>query len=60
MCLDRRRPSSSAAFDPDRHRPELSGLVHRWIRGTDLMALLVILREMLESAGSIEGFFAER
>jgi len=46
-------------FEADRHREELRGLVHRWIRGADLMALLVILRHMLETAGSIEGFFAD-
>ncbi len=46
-------------FDPARERPRFEHLVHRWTRGVDLMALLWVLRHMLERAGSIEGFFAE-
>ena len=34
-------------------------MVHRWTRGADIVALLWILRQMLEQSGSIEGFFAE-
>ena len=34
-------------------------MVHRWTRGVDLVALLWILRQMLERAGSIEAFFAD-
>ena len=34
-------------------------MVHRWIRGEDLVALLWILRQMLERSGSIERFFLE-
>jgi uncharacterized protein (TIGR02757 family) len=34
-------------------------MVHRWIRGADIIALLWILRQMLEASGSIEAFFAE-
>ena len=37
----------------------MRGLVHRWIRGDDLVALLWILRQMLEQSGSIERFFLE-
>ena len=33
--------------------------VHRWTRGQDIAALLDILRRMLDTAGSIEGFFLE-
>jgi uncharacterized protein (TIGR02757 family) len=44
-------------FDPDRERARLEPLVHRWISGRDLMALLIILRRMLDEAGSIEAFF---
>jgi uncharacterized protein (TIGR02757 family) len=33
--------------------------VHRWIRGDDLVALLWILRQMLERSGSLEQFFLE-
>lgn len=45
------------AFDPATGRRRLAPLVHRWIRGRDLAALLVILRRMLEESGSIEQFF---
>ncbi len=54
-------PSPAAfvrTFDPARHGAALAPLVHRWIRGQDLSALLIILREMFATAGSIEGFFA--
>ena len=34
-------------------------MVHRWTRGVDLVALLWILRQMLEQDGSVEAFFAE-
>jgi uncharacterized protein (TIGR02757 family) len=44
-------------FDAARDRGPLEPLVHRWIRGRDLVALLVILQRMLREAGSIEGFF---
>ena len=33
-------------------------MVHRWTRGADLVALLWILRQMLDAAGSLEAFFA--
>lgn len=45
-------------FDPTAPHPELRALVHRWTRGVDLVALLWLLRQMLEAAGSIEAFFA--
>jgi len=44
-------------FDPAAQGPALAHLVHRWIRGRDLVALLVILQRMLREDGSIEGFF---
>ena len=44
-------------FEPRRERPRLAPLVHRWIRGRDLVALLLILQRMLRDAGSIEAFF---
>ena len=34
-------------------------MVHRWIRGVDVAALLWILRQMIERSGSIERFFLE-
>jgi uncharacterized protein (TIGR02757 family) len=46
-------------FDPDRERPRLEPLVHRWISGRDLLALLIVLRRMLTEAGSIEAFFLQ-
>jgi uncharacterized protein (TIGR02757 family) len=33
-------------------------MVHRWIRGVDIVALLWVLRQMIDQAGSIERFFA--
>ncbi len=44
-------------FDPVRERPRFDGLVHRWVRERDLVALVWVLRQMLDAAGSIEGFF---
>ena len=55
-------PSPAAfvrGFDPGAPHPELRAMVHRWIRGTDLAALLWILRQILESSGSLELFFVE-
>jgi uncharacterized protein (TIGR02757 family) len=46
-------------FDPARERERLAPLVHRWIRGRDLMALLLILQRMLRESGSIEAFFLD-
>ena len=51
------RPRSSATFDAARDRGPLEPLVHRWIRGRDLVALLLILQRMLREAGSVEAFF---
>jgi uncharacterized protein (TIGR02757 family) len=45
-------------FDPRAPHPELRAMVHRWIRGADIVALLWILRQMIEASGSIEAFFA--
>ena len=45
-------------FDPSREKHAFAGLVHRWTRGPDLVALLWILRQMIDRSGSIEGFFA--
>jgi uncharacterized protein (TIGR02757 family) len=46
-------------FNPDRERSRLAPLVHRWISGRDLIALLIVLRRMLTEAGSIESFFLQ-
>jgi uncharacterized protein (TIGR02757 family) len=45
------------AFDPGIHRARIDPLVHRWIRGRDLVALLLVLQRMLSESGSIERFF---
>jgi uncharacterized protein (TIGR02757 family) len=44
-------------FDAARDRAPLEPLVHRWIRGRDLVALLLTLQRMLRESGSIEAFF---
>ena len=53
--------SSPAAFvhrfDPDAAPRAMRTMVHRWIRGDDLIALLWMVRQMLDRSGSIEGFF---
>jgi len=46
-------------FDPHRERPRFSRFVHRWTRGVDLVALLWILRQMIDRHGTIERFFAD-
>lgn len=46
-------------FRPVRDSARIEPLVHRWIRGRDLVALLIILQRMLKESGSIEDFFAE-
>ena len=46
-------------FDPVRDSARIEPLVHRWIRGRDLVGLLLILQRMLRESGSIEGFFVE-
>lgn len=46
-------------LEPERERRRLAPLVHRWIRGRDLLALLLILQRMLRESGSIESFFLQ-
>ena len=46
-------------FEPVRDSGRIEPLVHRWIRGRDLVALLVILQRMLRTAGSLEEFFLQ-
>jgi uncharacterized protein (TIGR02757 family) len=46
------------SFEPGREKHRFEPLVHRWIRGRDLLALMIILRRMLREHGSIEAFFA--
>jgi len=44
-------------FSPARHRRAIDPIVHRWIRGADLVALVMVLKRMLDEHGSIEAFF---
>jgi uncharacterized protein (TIGR02757 family) len=46
-------------FEPDGPHPELRAMVHRWTRGPDFVALLWILRQILDRSGSVESFFLE-
>ena len=46
-------------FDPRRDARAFAGLGHRWTRAADLVALLWVIKQMIDRAGSIEGFFAE-
>ena len=55
-------PSPAAfvrAFEPARDRALFDGFVHRWVRDRDIVALLWVLRQMLERGGSLESFFLE-
>ncbi len=60
--LERMGPSPAAwlrRFDPRVDAALFATLVHRWTRGVDIVALLWVLRQMLDRSGSIEGFFVE-
>ena len=46
-------------FDGGRDGRAFAPIVHRWIRGADIAALVGILRQMVDRSGSIEGFFAD-
>jgi uncharacterized protein (TIGR02757 family) len=46
-------------FDPRRDAAAFDGLVHRWTRERDLIALVWVIRQMLDRSGTIEGFFLE-
>jgi uncharacterized protein (TIGR02757 family) len=46
-------------FEPRRDAAAFTGLVHRWTRERDLIALLWVIRQMLDRSGTIEGFFLE-
>jgi uncharacterized protein (TIGR02757 family) len=47
------------AFDPHRDAGPFLPFVHRWVRGRDIVALVVVLRRMLDTAGSLEQFFID-
>ena len=44
-------------FDPARDSASFAHIVHRWTRGRDIAALVWLLHQMLQQAGSIEAFF---
>jgi uncharacterized protein (TIGR02757 family) len=44
-------------FEPRRDAPAFAGIVHRWTREADIVAMLWLLRQMIDRAGSVEGFF---
>jgi uncharacterized protein (TIGR02757 family) len=46
-------------FDARRDGPAFAGIVHRWTREADIVAMLWLLRQMVDRAGSVEGFFLE-
>lgn len=45
-------------FDPTRDGAALRSFVHRWTKGEDVVALLWVLRALIESHGSLERAFA--
>jgi uncharacterized protein (TIGR02757 family) len=55
-------PSPAAfarSFEPRAGGRAFSSFIHRWTRGSDIVALIWVVRQMLDRAGSIEGFFVE-
>lgn len=46
-------------FEPSKEKSAFSNLVHRWTAGPDLVALLWLLRQILDRSGSIEEFFLD-
>jgi uncharacterized protein (TIGR02757 family) len=46
-------------FDVRRDAPAFDGIVHRWTRERDIVALLWLLRQMVDRAGSVEAFFLD-
>jgi uncharacterized protein (TIGR02757 family) len=46
-------------FDPRVGGGAFSSFVHRWTRGPDIAALIWVVRQILDRAGSIEGFFVQ-
>jgi uncharacterized protein (TIGR02757 family) len=46
-------------IDPRRDSPAFAGIVHRWTREADIVALLWLLRQMVDRSGSVEGFFLD-
>jgi len=45
-------------FEPRRDAGAFDGIVHRWTRERDIIALVWVMHQMIAGAGSIEAFFA--
>jgi uncharacterized protein (TIGR02757 family) len=45
-------------FEPRRDAGAFDGIVHRWTRDRDIVALVWVMHQMIAGAGSIEAFFA--
>jgi uncharacterized protein (TIGR02757 family) len=55
-------PSPAAyvrGFNPVRDARAFSAIVHRWTRGPDIATLVWLMRQMIDGAGSLEGFFLD-
>jgi uncharacterized protein (TIGR02757 family) len=46
-------------FDARRDGAAFAGIVHRWTREADIVAMLWLLRQMIDRSGSVEDFFLE-
>jgi uncharacterized protein (TIGR02757 family) len=47
------------SFHVEHHAAALQTFVHRWTRGADIVALMLMMQHMLRETGSIENFFAD-
>ncbi len=59
VVMGKRPGAFVRTFEPERDGAPLRTFVHRWTRGVDVIALLWVLRQMIDRGGSIEGFFLE-
>ena len=60
--LEAMGPSPAAfvrRFTPATSGARFAGIGHRWTRDRDLVALVWVLRQMIDCSGSVEGFFVE-
>jgi uncharacterized protein (TIGR02757 family) len=46
-------------FDALHEKAAFEPVVHRWTRGVDLVALIWVMKQMIDRAGSLEGFFVD-
>jgi uncharacterized protein (TIGR02757 family) len=46
-------------FEPGPAKASFAPVVHRWTRGPDLVALVWVMKQMIDRSGSIEAFLAE-